>query len=721
LLSWFHLLLYNEKEQYNYLYEVFEVITETLWAQREIQKTGDALFGIALIDFSKKLTLHLYNAQKDKFDKEEKAKINQIAKDLNLNERIAQSRTFLTRNDDDHSWAFSHKSFFDYFLAVLLIETPILEHGFDFEKYPDTASFYNQMCWKKYAEKDTQPVDKNKIPIDLGNDLQMYKHVNSFIVNFPLLAVRAMLTSLNEQAWKEYGLLCKHSPYWEKMIGYLKTYMIGKFGQSHFIFNQHTDYDNILKGAYIEDIDSRFFLYSFICESVFEKHSALTSSMYYLIPFRKNYPDYKVEQSFKENLPLCLQKFDIGDMFDHAITRNKLVHDFPRDIENNLNFARLDLKNTNFLRIYNKKATTLTFSNNRIQEITPWISNFIELRTLDLSYNQISDLESLRAVIELPELQELYLFGNPLDEKFTGTDADFNSLRVVRDEILKMPSMIRIEGGVFEMGQRTEEPKVTYGKDKIRRFDDEQPIHKVKIDTFEIGKYAVTIGEFRLFILASKYITDAEKEDTVDGKGSNMYDFATNQWFLKENVNWECDAHGNHQTNDRHPVIHVSWNDAKEYCNWLSKEIGVECRLPTEAEWEYAAKGGHDTISHGLKYAGSNDLKEVAWYYENSGNNDTQKGTHPVGKKLPQKVGLYDMSGNVNEWCEDRYGKDYYKECVDRGLFLNPKGSETGSYRVSRGGSWYDVARRCRTAYRLNYSPFTRLVDLGFRLALSLQ
>jgi formylglycine-generating enzyme len=159
------------------------------------------------------------------------------------------------------------------------------------------------------------------------------------------------------------------------------------------------------------------------------------------------------------------------------------------------------------------------------------------------------------------------------------------------------------------------------------------------------------------------------------------------------------------QSEYNHPVIHVSWNDASEYCNWLSLKTGKSYRLPTEAEWEYAAKGGSQ--SRGYTYSGSNNAGDVAWCMENSGNE-----THPVGQKQPNELGIYDMTGNVWEWCSDWYGKDYYAGSPSN----NPKGPSTGWNRVYRGGSWGNDARYCRAARRNNRTPDDRDCSLCFRL-----
>ena len=146
----------------------------------------------------------------------------------------------------------------------------------------------------------------------------------------------------------------------------------------------------------------------------------------------------------------------------------------------------------------------------------------------------------------------------------------------------------------------------------------------------------------------------------------------------------------------------VSWDDCQEFIKKLNSLTGKSFRLPTEAEWEYAARGG--SKSRKTKYSGGSDIGSVAWYSGNSGSK-----THPVKGKSPNELGLYDMNGNVYEWCEDWYGS--YGSSAQS----NPKGPSTGSYRVFRGGGWYSNARDCRVSIR--NSPDYRIGDLGLRLA----
>ena len=194
---------------------------------------------------------------------------------------------------------------------------------------------------------------------------------------------------------------------------------------------------------------------------------------------------------------------------------------------------------------------------------------------------------------------------------------------------------------------------------------DEKPTHSVTLSGYYIGKYEVTQELWKAVM------------------GSNP------SYFKGDNL----------------PVENVSWNDVQEFLRKLNAMTGKSYRLPTEAEWEFAARGGNS--SSGYKYSGSNSIGSVAWYWENSGSR-----THAVGTKSPNELGIYDMSGNVWEWCQDWYGS--YSSSWQR----NPQGSNSGSYRVYRGGSWISNARSCRVSFRNRFTPDYRNYYLGFRLAL---
>jgi len=250
----------------------------------------------------------------------------------------------------------------------------------------------------------------------------------------------------------------------------------------------------------------------------------------------------------------------------------------------------------------------------------------------------------------------------------------------------ELKDLVFIKGGLFQMGSN--------------EGDAEKPIHQVTLTDFYMGKCPVTVGEFEQFIKATNYQTDADK----DG-GSTIWDGKKSE--KQSGVNWRCGVDGSLRPGSdyNHPVIHVSWNDAIAYCKWLSEQTGKTYGLPTEAQWEYAAGGGSGKRT---KWAGTdqeNELVKYAWYNKNSGNK-----THAVGALAANQLGLHDMSGNVWEWCNDWYGP-YSPATV-----TNPKGPETGSNRVSRGGSWNYYAVHCRVANRSHDSPDSRINILGFRV-----
>ena len=213
-------------------------------------------------------------------------------------------------------------------------------------------------------------------------------------------------------------------------------------------------------------------------------------------------------------------------------------------------------------------------------------------------------------------------------------------------------NMVYVSGGTFIMG----------GDES----SDQTPTHSVTLSSYYICKYEVTQALWRAVM------------------GSNPSKFK----------------------GDNLPVEQVSWNDCQTFINRLNNYTGRNFRLPTEAEWEFAARGGN--YSRRYKYSGSNYIGDVAWYADNSGNR-----THPVGTKQANELGLYDMSGNVWEWCSDWYGSySSYSQS-------NPTGATSGFGRVERGGNWCGLARYCCSSHRSYYAPGFRYSGLGLRLVLS--
>lgn len=225
--------------------------------------------------------------------------------------------------------------------------------------------------------------------------------------------------------------------------------------------------------------------------------------------------------------------------------------------------------------------------------------------------------------------------------------------------------MIAVEGGTFTMGATSEQ-----GSDA---YDNEKPTHSVTLSSYSIGETEVTQALWQAVM------------------GSNPSYFSGSQ----------------------KPVEQVSWNDCQDFIRRLNSLTGENFRLPTEAEWEYAARGGNK--SRGYKYAGSNNIDNVVWYWDNipsQSSGSAGYGTPVVATKSPNELGLYDMSGNVYEWCQDWYGS------YSSGSQTNPTGPASGSSRVYRGGNWLNFARYCRVSYRDYGDPAYRSSIMGLRLAL---
>jgi formylglycine-generating enzyme required for sulfatase activity len=210
-----------------------------------------------------------------------------------------------------------------------------------------------------------------------------------------------------------------------------------------------------------------------------------------------------------------------------------------------------------------------------------------------------------------------------------------------------------VKGGCYQMGD-------AFGD----RRSDEQPVHEVCVDDFYLAKYELTQGQWKALM------------------GNNPSD---------------------NQGGDNYPVEKVSWNDVQDFILKLNDKTGQSYRLPTEAEWEYAARSGGKPE----KYSGGDAVDAVAWYQSTS-----QGKTHHVGTKAPNGLGIHDMSGNVWEWVQDRYDSGYYNGSPRN----NPQGPSSGTHRVGRGGSWYNDARFCRSTNRYRYAPDLRDDFLGFRI-----
>ena len=296
----------------------------------------------------------------------------------------------------------------------------------------------------------------------------------------------------------------------------------------------------------------------------------------------------------------------------------------------------------------------LSFSGNTIEDIIAALATKADKSELTTKADK-SEIEELRTLIS--QLQEKV---DPSVKEYTVNGVSFR--------------MVKVDGGTFQMGATEEQ-----GSDAR---DNEKPVHSVTLSDYWIGETEVT---------QALWYAVMGKRPTPDG----------DQWSSSYGLG------------DNYPAYYVSWDDCQTFITRLNQLTGQSFRLPTEAEWEFAARGGNS--SQGYKYAGSNTIDDVAWYYDNSyalGSSSPDYGAHPVASKSPNELGLYDMSGNVGEWCQDWYGS--YSSSAQ----TDPVGPSSGSSRVLRGGSWNYSARYCRVSDRNNFSPSYRFYDNGLRLAL---
>lgn len=269
-------------------------------------------------------------------------------------------------------------------------------------------------------------------------------------------------------------------------------------------------------------------------------------------------------------------------------------------------------------------------------------------------------------------------------------------------EDLNEADMVKVEGGEFIMGEEE------YNSNYIE--------HPVKLTTFYISKYEVTNAQYARFL--NQYTTEHKTEPEYTDSIAEWFIYleGKNSAEMFSGIYIENGIYKVVQGYAKRPVTYISWYGANAYCQFYGGS------LPTEAQWEYTARGGNSPFKRGqgdlngdyvngdFIYAGSNNIDSVAWYWDNS-----DSKTHPVGTKKPNELGIYDMSGNLYEWCLDWYSSYYYQTCKDQGIITNPAYMQGANFRILRGGSWFSDDDYCRAAYRSLGSPESGDYDFGFR------
>ena len=329
----------------------------------------------------------------------------------------------------------------------------------------------------------------------------------------------------------------------------------------------------------------------------------------------------------------------------------------------------LNVKGNVILPLLKEDYETWVYLTHGSRQMQVTAKNYLPLMIKFADYG-VESVEKNRTYVLV--LNQMGMSSNPADVSTTVSTVSVSPVQVpavpsntISDDVITIPvkdgiciEMVKVEGGTFMMGATSEMKNPN---------SNEKPVHQVTLtNDYYMGKYEVTQALWQAVM------------------GSNPSEYK----------------------GDNFPVETVSWNDCQKFISKLNSLTGRMFRLPTEAEWEYAARGGKE--SRGYQYSGSSNISDVAWYDENSGSK-----THPVGTKQANELGIYDMTGNVWEWCSDWYSS--YSSSSQ----TNPTGSDSGSARVSRGGGWNCNASYCRLSVRFYYTPDFRLDILGLRLALS--
>ena len=329
----------------------------------------------------------------------------------------------------------------------------------------------------------------------------------------------------------------------------------------------------------------------------------------------------------------------------------------------------LNVKGNVILPLLKEDYETWVYLTHGSRQMQVTAKNYLPLMIKFADYG-VGSVEKNRTYVLV--LNQMGMSSNPADVSTTASTVSVSPVQVpavpsntISDDAITIPvkdgiciEMVKVEGGTFMMGATSEMKNPN---------SNEKPVHQVTLtNDYYMGKYEVTQALWQAVM------------------GSNPSEYK----------------------GDNLPVETVSWNDCQKFISKLNSLTGRMFRLPTEAEWEYAARGGKE--SRGYQYSGSSNISDVAWYDENSGSK-----THPVGTKQANELGIYDMTGNVWEWCSDWYSS--YSSSSQ----TNPTGSDSGSARVSRGGGWNCNASYCRLSVRFYYTPDFRLDILGLRLALS--
>lgn len=690
----------------------------------------------------------------------------QDLEDLHINERILRNFSFLSRIENGITayFTFSHGHFYDYFLARLLFDGKLSEVEFDKSQYPDAYRLYQDYCWKRINPNEKNynygwhPVLASALP-SFALQVMVRKHGGELPIKHPSVTkyFREVFKNWNPETWNTAMQLAVTQTDGYDISGHLDAIrqqsliqpvvtelkQVVNFTTHDF---QHPLYRDVFaflhyqqqgKAAAGDFLDKSPFGWLFRHERNWLEYGEQTDAFSLVYPVKDNGSAYGILQKAIEvdaftdfdqevyaalHTPAMLQRY-----YEAAIRLHVQVHagtlparllesiPFPEQVEE-LSIggdAALvgDWNLSNFGNLEILDLTILDIQQLHITQCPPMLDTIIHPQADLLPINEGDRTESIRRITIFPG-EEHWMQQVPLTPI--------------------APEMVKVEGGTFGMGKGWFEAVQAWSKEyKKKELSDEDspsfPSYEATVDTFYMAKFPVTVGEFARFVRATSYRTRAERYGFAfgghvysdkDEKGKDRPIYAD---YLLPGLHWRHSVWGDVLLNEDLadlPVVYISYEDAIAYAEWLTGTIGNGgiFRLPTEAEWEFAAKGG--LLSKGFMYAGSDNIDEVAQYLHKEPTSLRKTGAaHLADMDAPNELGLYDISGNVYEWCSDWYEQEYYAVCKAEEPVYYPTGPETGSSRVIRGGSWSSTPAMSRSAYRLAGSETSTDMRVGFRVA----
>ena len=768
--------------KFGFEYQIYQMLIQK-WLEREseiiverVQKKtnteNEKTYRQRLFTFSQSLAGKFFSHEQDFIEIDTAQYENWLSElwdkgtqDKETDKALAQTHSLLSRDLKGH-FSFAHRSIFDYFLAEAVFECEIEEEDFRKQKnkYALSFDFYNQMCWHKLSHLN------KSVAQELDDDADCLEFIASvsfgsiytdlfktYIQPYKWMSVRAFLIE-NRNILKELqGSLATN----DTLFVVLGEVIYRKLGKDPMALRQLLNCAEKLlilnQTSLSKQEASEGSIHGVLHKSIQSLMNNKTDSQYYrfIHPLIEQYcymarftgVAIKSPHQYSETvispkrtfIPPLSMFFELENkwlteksFFDRiAFWKDDTS---PKNILTDVAFYAL--REHKWLYLQN---TTLSSSDLQC------LLSFFNQASLDLRQNNLTQLP-LKDELPQDALFKMKLEGNPFTDNQKAIMLDILRPYLHISTIMDFektfdrglyPSLVAIQGGTFTMGDSQDEDNLE---------------HEVTVDSFKMGQFPITLRQFKVFIDASGYKTVAEKKGdsyvlTGEDKG----------WSYVKGVTWACDELGNKRPEREweHPVVHVSWFDAIAYCNWLSEKQGLKpvysgdieglsddifinyeangYRLPTEAEWEYAAGNGtkHTKYSWGNndpfgKQSGNvrDETFKKEWYslgekfqrfnvtdyFE-----DFEDGyllSSPVGSFNPNELGLYDMTGNVNEWCSDWYDKDYFQQSP----LKNPRGPEIGEYRSLRGGSWVNNDNNCRVSYRSRLNSVNRSSDVGFRV-----